>query len=101
MLGMLEGSGYQKSGDGSAAEIEYLAEVMRRYYADRSEYLGDPDFVKLRLTKLLDPAYIQAPRDRSIRITPRPARRSSPDYPPVAKAARPRTTTWSTLRATP
>ncbi len=46
MLAMLEGSEYQKSGSGSAAEIQYLAEVMRRYYADRSQYLGDPDFRK-------------------------------------------------------
>ncbi|MGH9645747.1 MAG: gamma-glutamyltransferase, partial [Bryobacteraceae bacterium] len=63
MLGMLEGSGYQKSGFGSAAEIGYLAEVMRRYYADRSQYLGDPDFSKLRLASLLDPAYIKRRRD--------------------------------------
>jgi gamma-glutamyltranspeptidase/glutathione hydrolase len=63
MLAMLEGSGYQKSGFGSAAEIEYVAEVMRRYYADRSQYLGDPDFGKLRLTGLLDPGYIRRRRD--------------------------------------
>ena len=63
MLGMLENSGYQKSGFGSAAEIEYVAEVMRRYYADRSQYLGDPDFSKLRLTSLLDPGYIKRRRD--------------------------------------
>jgi gamma-glutamyltranspeptidase/glutathione hydrolase len=63
MLGMLQGSGYQKSGFGSAAEIEYLAEVMRRYYADRSQYLGDPDFGKLRLSALLDPAYLKRRRE--------------------------------------
>ncbi|MBZ5634419.1 MAG: gamma-glutamyltransferase [Acidobacteriia bacterium] len=63
MLGMLEGSGYQKPGFGSAAEIQYLAEVMRRYYADRSQYLGDPDFGQLRLSALLDPAYIKRRRD--------------------------------------
>lgn len=63
MLAMLESSGYQKSGFGSAGEIEYLAEVMRRYYADRSQYLGDPDFSKLRLTDLLDPGYIKRRRD--------------------------------------
>lgn len=63
MLGMLEGSGYQKSGQGSAAELQYLAEVMRRYYADRSQYLGDPDFAKLPLTSLLDPAYIKRRRE--------------------------------------
>ena len=63
MLGMLEGSGYEKSGHGSAAEIHYVAEVMRRYYADRSQYLGDPDFGKLPLAGLLDPAYIKRRRE--------------------------------------
>jgi len=38
---------------------------MRRFYADRSEYFGDPDFVTVPITKLLDPAYI-ASRRRSI-----------------------------------
>src|SRR6185295_4493279 len=47
MLGMLEGSGYEKTGPGSAAAIHYTAEVMRRYFADRSQYLGDSDFVKV------------------------------------------------------
>ncbi|HEV8146003.1 MAG TPA: gamma-glutamyltransferase, partial [Bryobacteraceae bacterium] len=63
MLGMLEGSGYEKTGAGSAASIHYAAEVMRRFYADRSEYMGDPDFFKVPLSGLLDPAYIKKRRD--------------------------------------
>ena len=62
MLGMLEGSGYEKTGAGSAASIHYVAEVMRRYYADRSEYMGDPDFFKVQIKKLLDPRYIATRR---------------------------------------
>ena len=62
MLGMLEGSGYEKSGAGSAASIHYVAEVMRRFYADRSEFLGDPDFVKVPVAGLLDPRYIASRR---------------------------------------
>jgi gamma-glutamyltranspeptidase/glutathione hydrolase len=62
MLGMLEGSGYEKTGAGSAASIHYVAEVMRRFYADRSEYFGDPDFVKVPAPKLLDPRYIESRR---------------------------------------
>jgi gamma-glutamyltranspeptidase/glutathione hydrolase len=58
MMAMLEESGYEKSGAGSAAEIHYVAETMRRYYADRNEYMGDPDFVKNPIAGLLDPAYI-------------------------------------------
>ena len=58
MLGMLENSGYEKSGAGSAASIHHVAEVMRRYFADRSEYFGDPDFFKVPIRALLNPAYI-------------------------------------------
>jgi len=59
MLGVLEGTGYEKGGAGSATVVHYMTEAMRRYFADRSENLGDPDFFKVPLTSLLDPAYIQ------------------------------------------
>ena len=62
MLAMLEGSGYEKGGFGSASALHYEAEVMRRFYADRSQYLGDPDVVKNPIAGLLDPAYIAARR---------------------------------------
>lgn len=72
MLYMLEGTGYEKPGAGSAAASHYLAEVMRRYYADRAEYLGDPDFVKISLQGLLSRAYAAARRAsiRPDRATP-------------------------------
>ena len=62
MLGMLEGSDYGKSGPGAAATIHYTAEVMRRFFADRSQYFGDSDFVKVPLQGLLDPAYLHERR---------------------------------------
>ncbi len=62
MLAMLEGTGYEKGGFGSASALHYEAEVMRRFYADRNQYLGDPDFVKNPIAGLLDPAYIAARR---------------------------------------
>ncbi|MFB3828712.1 MAG: gamma-glutamyltransferase [Bryobacteraceae bacterium] len=58
MLGVLEGSGYEKSGAGSAAALHVMAEAMRRYFADRAAYMGDPDFVNVPVTKLLDKAYV-------------------------------------------
>jgi len=58
MLGVLEGSGYDKSGAGSAAELHFLAESMRLFFAGRAAYLGDADFVKVPLASLLDKAYI-------------------------------------------
>jgi gamma-glutamyltranspeptidase/glutathione hydrolase len=58
MLGILEGTGYEKGGAGSASAIHYVAEAMRRAYADRNEYVGDPAFVKVPIAGLLDPAYL-------------------------------------------
>jgi gamma-glutamyltranspeptidase/glutathione hydrolase len=57
-LGILEGTGYEKGGAGSASAIHYQAEAMRRAYADRNEYVGDPDFVKVPIAGLLDPGYL-------------------------------------------
>ena len=58
MLGVLEGTGFEKAGAGSATAVHYMAEAMRRYFADRARHLGDPDFVKAPLGSLLDPKYI-------------------------------------------
>jgi len=58
MLGVLEGTEFQKAGAGSAATVHYMTEAMRRYFADRAEHLGDSDFVKVPLTSLLDPKYV-------------------------------------------
>lgn len=58
MLGVLEGSSYEKTGAGSAAAYHWLAEAMRRYFADRAKHLGDPDFVKVPVSGLLDARYI-------------------------------------------
>ncbi len=58
MLGILEGTGYEKAGSGSAAAIHYVAEAMRLAYADRNTYVGDPDFVKVPIAGMLDPAYL-------------------------------------------
>jgi len=81
MLGMLNGTGYEKSGPGSATEYHYLAEAMRRYYADRNKYLGDPDFVNNPITAMLDPAYIRARRDSIDPINATPSDQIRPGLP--------------------
>lgn len=42
----------------SAQYIHLMAEIEKRVYADRAEYLGDPDFVDVPVTKLLEEAYL-------------------------------------------
>jgi len=58
MLGILEGTGYEKGGAGSASAIHYTAEAMRRAYADRNYYVANLAFVKVPIAGLLDPAYL-------------------------------------------
>jgi gamma-glutamyltranspeptidase/glutathione hydrolase len=81
MMAMLDGSGYEKSGAGSAAEIHYVAETMRRYYADRNEYLGDPDFIKNPIAGLLDPTYILKRRSTIDPNRATPSDQVSPGHP--------------------
>jgi gamma-glutamyltranspeptidase/glutathione hydrolase len=42
----------------SSQYIHVLAEAGKRVFADRAEYLGDPDFVEVPVDKLIDPKYI-------------------------------------------
>ncbi|MEP4485190.1 MAG: gamma-glutamyltransferase [Halioglobus sp.] len=42
----------------SPAYIHLLAEIEKRVYADRAEYLGDPDYIDVPISALLDNAYL-------------------------------------------
>ncbi|MEX8191644.1 gamma-glutamyltransferase [Comamonas guangdongensis] len=41
----------------SAQSVHYMTEAMKLAYADRAEYLGDPDFVKIPLQGLISKSY--------------------------------------------
>ncbi len=45
--------------------VHLVAEMEKRVFADRAEYLGDPDFWKVPVSNLIDPAYV-ARRAREI-----------------------------------
>ena len=57
MLNILEGWELSGLGHNSAAYLHRLIEVMRRAYADRSRYLGDPDFVAVPVAELTAKSY--------------------------------------------
>ncbi len=57
MLNILEGYDLAALGHNSAAYLHLLAESMKRAYADRSEYLADPDFYPVPVAKLIDKQY--------------------------------------------
>ena len=57
VLNILEGYPMKTLGFRSAQAVHYQIEALRHAYADRNSYLGDPDFVKNPLDRLLDKAY--------------------------------------------
>jgi gamma-glutamyltranspeptidase/glutathione hydrolase len=59
MLNILEGYPLQELGFRSAQSVHYQIEAMRHAYVDRNSYLGDPDFVKNPLDRLLDKGYAE------------------------------------------
>ncbi|MDB5828584.1 MAG: ggt [Variovorax sp.] len=59
MLNILEGYPLKDLGYRSAQAVHYQIEAMRHAYVDRNSYLGDPDFVKNPLDRLLDKGYAE------------------------------------------
>jgi gamma-glutamyltranspeptidase / glutathione hydrolase len=57
MLTKLEPYNLRRLGYNTPETVHLMAEVSRRVYADRAEYLGDPDFYEVPSAALLDPAY--------------------------------------------
>lgn len=57
ILNIIENANIKELGFGSSATISLMSEAMRQAYADRSEYLGDPDFIKVPTEQLIDKAY--------------------------------------------
>ncbi|WP_163406935.1 gamma-glutamyltransferase [Flavobacterium ajazii] len=48
-----------KMGHNSEQSIQVIVEAERRAYADRSQFLGDPDFVKIPINGLLSDSYLK------------------------------------------
>ena len=65
---------------GSARYVHLEAEAMRRAFIDRNQWLGDPDFVKMPLDRLLSASYARELRDQILpdRATPTPPFQARP-----------------------
>ena len=57
MLNILERYDLKSLGPGSSQIIHVMVEAMRRAFADRAQYLGDSDFVKVPVTGLTSKKY--------------------------------------------
>ena len=60
LLQMVAPYSLQKWGPTSDSTIQVMVEAERRVYADRSKWLGDPDFVKVPVNELTDPSYVRS-----------------------------------------
>jgi len=58
MMKMIEPYDIKTMGHNTQKSIQLMVEAERRSYADRSEFLGDPDFVDVPLNIVLDSLYI-------------------------------------------
>ncbi len=59
MLGMIEGRNIAAKKFQTTASVQLMVEAERRAYADRAEFLGDADFVKVPLKKLVNKVYLK------------------------------------------
>jgi gamma-glutamyltranspeptidase/glutathione hydrolase len=57
MLNILEGYDFKKMDWASSERYHLMTEAMRRAFADRAEYMGDTDFVKVPIAGLVDKKY--------------------------------------------
>jgi len=86
ILGMVERFPLGTWGKDDPRSWHVIGEAMQLAYADRGKWLGDPDFVSVPLTGMIDPAYLQ---QRSARIR---LNKALNDYQPgTPPGAQPRT----------
>lgn len=60
MMNMVRNRELGKKGHNSPEAVQLMVEAERRAYADRAQYLGDPDFVKVPVKTLTSQAYADA-----------------------------------------
>jgi len=80
MLNILEGYDFKKMDWASSDRYHLMTEAMRRAFADRAEYMGDTDFVKVPIAGLVDKKYAV-----QLRSTINPERASSSEQVKAGK----------------
>ncbi|EEQ07514.1 Gamma-glutamyltranspeptidase [Yersinia bercovieri ATCC 43970] len=91
-LNVLEGYDLKSMGFNSAAYIHTLTEAMRHAYMDRNTFLGDPEFVKNPIDRLLSKSYAADIRKQIIANQATPSVEVQPGMQPHEK---PETTHYS------
>jgi gamma-glutamyltranspeptidase/glutathione hydrolase len=81
ILNILEGFPLRDLGPESAATLHLMIEAMKPAYADRAEFLGDPDFVKVPVAGLISKRYAAEQRRAIDPERARPAEAIKPGTP--------------------
>jgi gamma-glutamyltranspeptidase/glutathione hydrolase len=95
ILNILEHYPIDDMGHNSADTLHHMAEAMKLAYADRSEYLGDTDFVEVPLTGLTSKGYAAALRATIDSEKARPSTDIKPGNPTLWES--PETTHFSVV----
>lgn len=95
ILNILEGFPMADFGHNSADAIHHMAEAMKLAYADRSEYLGDTDYVDVPLEGLTSKGYAEELRKTIDPEKARPASDINPGQPAAYES--PETTHFSVV----
>ncbi|MBT5186463.1 MAG: gamma-glutamyltransferase, partial [Kordiimonadaceae bacterium] len=95
MMNMLENDDLKAKGHNSAATLHLYIEAMRQAYADRSKYLGDPDFSDVPVAELISKEYAKIVRD----VIPMDRARKSTEVAPALDLLKesPQTTHFSVM----
>ncbi|MFT8243760.1 gamma-glutamyltransferase [Roseomonas sp. BN140053] len=96
ILQVLEGYDLRASGFNSANTVHVMVEAMRHAYLDRNTLLGDPEFVRNPVERLLSAEYAAATRARILPDRATPSREVVPGGEPHE---RPETTHYSVVDA--
>ena len=87
MLNILESCRTGPSSYKTASDTHYLIEAMRQAYADRSAYLGDPDFYHVPIKRLTDKAYAKKVHQKIPKTRARRSSQVGPGLDPIREGA--------------
>ncbi|MBL5903592.1 gamma-glutamyltransferase [Serratia fonticola] len=92
ILNIVEGYDLKSMGFNSAATIHIMTEAMRHAYMDRNTYLGDPEFIKNPIDRLVSKSYADEIRKKIVANQATPSVNVQPGIEPHEK---PETTHYS------
>ncbi|WP_440488719.1 gamma-glutamyltransferase [Serratia nevei] len=92
ILNVVEGYDLKSMGFNSAAAIHTMTEAMRHAYMDRNTYLGDPEFIKNPIDRLVSKSYAEQIRKKIVADKATPSENVQPGMEPHEK---PETTHYS------